>query len=85
MLDFIGQANRYYNFEEKLRALLANTKHSVDYELKHGFVPVPKGCATGSLRRLPRNISLITSAHPIQEREGLFPGSRVLRRIRGKS
>ena len=44
VLDFIGQANKRYNFEEKFRALLANTKHSVDYELKHGFVFAPKGC-----------------------------------------
>ena len=44
VLDFIGQANKRYNFEEKFRALLANTKHSVDYELKHGFVSAPKGC-----------------------------------------
>ena len=44
VLDFIGQANKRYNFEEKFRALLSTTKHSVDYELKHGFVSAPKGC-----------------------------------------
>lgn len=44
VLDFIGQANRKYNYEEKFAALLANTKHSVEYELKKGFVSVPKGC-----------------------------------------
>ena len=44
VLDFIGQANRKYNFEEKFEALLANTKHSVQHELKNGFVSVPKGC-----------------------------------------
>lgn len=44
VLDFIGQANRKYNFEEKFEALLANTKHSVLYELKNGFVSAPKGC-----------------------------------------
>ena len=44
VLDFIGQANKRYNFEEKFRALLSNTKHSVDYELRHGFVSAPKGC-----------------------------------------
>ena len=44
VLDFIGQANKKYNYEEKFAALLANTKHSVDYELKRGFVSVPKGC-----------------------------------------
>lgn len=44
VLDFIGQANRKYNFEEKFQAILANTDHSVQYELKHGFISAPKGC-----------------------------------------
>ena len=44
VLDFIGAANRKYNFEEKFEALLANTKHSVQHELKNGFVSAPKGC-----------------------------------------
>lgn len=44
VLDFIGQANRKYNFEEKFVALLSNTNHSVQYELKHGFISAPKGC-----------------------------------------
>ena len=44
MLDFIGQANKKYNFEEKFAALLANTARSVQREIKDGFVSVPKGC-----------------------------------------
>ena len=44
VLDFIGQANRKYNFEDKFAAILANTNHSVQYELKNGFVSAPKGC-----------------------------------------
>ncbi len=44
VLDFIGQANQKYNFEEKFSALLSNIKHSVQYELKNGFVSAPKGC-----------------------------------------
>ena len=44
VLDFIGQANRKYNFEEKFEALLENTTHSVQHELKNGFVSSPKGC-----------------------------------------
>ena len=44
VLDFIGQANQNYNFEEKFAALLSNTTHSVQYELKNGFVSAPKGC-----------------------------------------
>lgn len=44
VLDFIGQANKKYNFEEKFAALLANTNHSVQYEIKNGFASAPKGC-----------------------------------------
>lgn len=44
VLDFIGQANKKYNFEEKFAALLANTNHSVQNEVKNGFVSLPKGC-----------------------------------------
>lgn len=44
VLDFIGQANKKYNFEEKFAALLSNTSHSVQYELKNGFISAPKGC-----------------------------------------
>ena len=44
VLDFIGQANRKYNFEDKFAALLAHATHSVSREIKDGFVSVPKGC-----------------------------------------
>lgn len=44
VLDFIGQANKKYNFEDKFAALLSNTNHSVARELKEGFVSLPKGC-----------------------------------------
>lgn len=44
VLDFIGQANKKYNFEDKFAALLSNTTHSVQSEIKEGFISVPKGC-----------------------------------------
>ncbi|MDD4699077.1 MAG: DUF3427 domain-containing protein [Oscillospiraceae bacterium] len=44
VLDFIGQANKKYNFEDKFAALLSNTTHSVQREIKDGFISVPKGC-----------------------------------------
>ena len=44
VLDFIGQANKKYNFEDKFAALLTNTSRSVTREIKEGFVSVPKGC-----------------------------------------
>ena len=44
VLDFIGQANKKYNFEDKFAALLSNTTRSVTREIKEGFISVPKGC-----------------------------------------
>ena len=44
VLDFIGQANKNYNFESKFAALLDNTSHGVISELNNGFVSAPKGC-----------------------------------------
>ena len=44
VLDFIGQANKKYNFEDKFAALLSNTSRSVSREIRDGFVSAPKGC-----------------------------------------
>ena len=44
VLDFIGQANKRYNFEDKFAALLSNTIRSVSREIKDGFLSAPKGC-----------------------------------------
>lgn len=44
VLDFIGQAHKDYNFEEKFRALLGKTKHSIEHYVENGFFNLPKGC-----------------------------------------
>ncbi len=44
VLDFVGQAHRNYNFEEKFRALIGKTKHSVKHYVEQGFFNLPKGC-----------------------------------------
>lgn len=44
VLDFIGQANKKYNFEDKFAALLSNTSRGVTREIKDGFISLPKGC-----------------------------------------
>jgi len=44
VLDFIGQANKKYNFEGKFEALLYSTTRSVQREIKDGFTHMPKGC-----------------------------------------
>ncbi len=44
VLDFIGQANKRYNFEAKFAALLSNTSRGVAHEIRNGFINMPKGC-----------------------------------------
>lgn len=44
VLDYVGQANKRYNFEEKFAALMDNTHHDVRHEIKSGFPSLPKGC-----------------------------------------
>ena len=46
VLDFIGQANKKYNFEEKFAALLPHNNHSMQYEVKKGFVSYPSRIKT---------------------------------------
>ena len=45
VLDFVGQANRKYNFEDRFKALLSRTRRTVEHEIKEGFTNVPKGCS----------------------------------------
>jgi superfamily II DNA or RNA helicase len=44
VLDFIGQAHKSYSFEEKFKALVGRTKHSVRHYVEQGFFNLPKGC-----------------------------------------
>ncbi|NLD06034.1 MAG: DUF3427 domain-containing protein, partial [Synergistaceae bacterium] len=44
VLDFIGQAHKKYNFEDKFMALLTNTRKSLQKEIRDGFISAPKGC-----------------------------------------
>ena len=44
VLDFIGQANNRYNFEDKFASLLTKASKGVMHEFKNGFANVPKGC-----------------------------------------
>jgi superfamily II DNA or RNA helicase len=43
VLDYIGQAHQEYNFQDKFRALLGRTKHSVQYYVENGFSSLPRG------------------------------------------
>ncbi|SHI64135.1 DUF3427 domain-containing protein [Pseudobutyrivibrio xylanivorans] len=57
VLDFIGQANKKYSFEQKFEALLYDRNHSIKHEIEHGFVSLPKGCYI-ELEEKPRTIIL---------------------------
>lgn len=71
VLDFIGQANKKYNFEEKFAALLANTNHSVQHEIKNGFVSLPKGCYI-KLEKLAAEVILGNIKHSLGDHAGLI-------------
>lgn len=45
VLDFIGQANKKYRFENKLKALIPSMRGSVLHEMKEHFPSLPQGCA----------------------------------------
>ncbi len=84
VLDFIGQANRKYNFEEKFAALLSNTNHSVQYELKHGFISAPKGCYI-QLEKKPMQVVLDGIRTSFGVRTGLVSRIRTFEEDTGRS
>ncbi|MFB5086545.1 DUF3427 domain-containing protein [Psychrobacillus sp. PGGUH221] len=43
VLDFIGQSHKDYPFEEKFRALVGRSKHSIQHFVENGFFHLPKG------------------------------------------
>lgn len=43
VLDFIGQAHKDYPFEEKFRALVGPSKHSIRHYVEKGFSFMPRG------------------------------------------
>lgn len=43
VLDFIGQANRKYRFEEKFAALVSKSRRSIQKQVQDGFVHFPRG------------------------------------------
>ncbi|MBN4063093.1 MAG: NgoFVII family restriction endonuclease [Alkaliphilus sp.] len=44
ILDFVGQANKSYRFNEKIRAILGKTYNSVKTEIQNQFPNLPRGC-----------------------------------------
>lgn len=44
VLDYVGQAHKNYNFEEKFRSLIGRSNKSVKEYIENGFLTLPKGC-----------------------------------------
>jgi superfamily II DNA or RNA helicase len=44
VLDFVGQANKQFNFRTKLRSVIGKTKNSIEEEIINEFPNLPKGC-----------------------------------------
>jgi len=44
VLDFVGQANKSYDFTSRFRALLTKTGANVEKQVAEGFTLVPSGC-----------------------------------------
>ena len=57
MLDFVGQANRRYNFAEKFDALTRRRTRGSENEIEDGFPDVPRGCSI-QLEKKARDIIL---------------------------
>lgn len=45
VLDFVAQAHQSYNYESRFRALVGRGNHSVEDEIKNGFLFLPRGCS----------------------------------------
>ena len=70
VLDFIGAANRKYNFEQKFAALFSDNHTNVEKEIKRGFIGIPKGCYI-QLEKKARDIILENIRNSYGARRGL--------------
>ncbi|MCR5460859.1 MAG: DUF3427 domain-containing protein [Acetatifactor sp.] len=71
VLDYVGQANKKYNFEMKFRALLQTSNQGVKREIEAGFPHLPRGCFV-SLERKARDIILSNIRNAITEKMGIL-------------
>lgn len=71
VLDFIGQANKKYNFEDKFAALLSRSTRSMKKEIESGFVMAPKGCYI-QLEKKAKEIILQNIKQAISTKKGMI-------------
>ena len=81
VLDFIGQANKKYNFEEKVYGPCSPTPPTASAErLKRGLSLRPRAVIS-SWKRSPQNMCWTISAPPMTAPPGLWRGQLPLPRI----
>ena len=83
VLDFVGQANKSYNFEERFSALLTNTKRGVANEIKNGFTSLPKGCYI-MLEKKAKEIILENISQSFSTQRGMINRIKDFRENSGK-
>ncbi len=71
VLDYVGRANKRYNFEMKFRALLQTGNQGVKREMEAGFPHLPRGCFV-RLERKARDIILSNISNAITEKAGIL-------------
>lgn len=83
VLDFIGRANKKYNFEQKFAALLQPTKRSVQQEVRTGFTSLPKGCYI-ELEKKARECILENIRQACHTKEGILSRIRTFEEDSGQ-
>lgn len=78
VLDFIGQANRHYRFDQKFNAITGEHRKGLRDEVENGFVSAPRGCYI-QLERMAKEYILRTITRAIGKR------SWIVERLRGYS
>lgn len=58
VLDFVGQQNRGFRFDQRFRALTGLSRTALEQQLQHGFTSLPSGCHI-QLDRLTRERVLV--------------------------
>lgn len=64
VVDFVGQAHRQFNFEQRFRALMGRTARRVDREIEDGCPHMPPGCSI-QLERLAAQYVLTNIRHQL--------------------
>ena len=83
VLDFIGAANKRYNFIDKFAAILDDDRHSVREEIEKGFPGTPKGCYI-QLEKKAASIILDNIKQNFGQREEMIYRLRTFKEDSGK-